>query len=199
MNDETDNEELTPEQIEQALSPGALKAFIRRSNPGGRHPALTQKTLRRLLNALADGLTQRQACVAAGISEASLYKYKSSFPDIDALIETAREKSRQKALSVIKKAGEAGDWRAAESFLKLAFKSDYNPRQAHSGTTINTTVNTAVVCDEETLAKMIEHRKRNMATTPPAVTDRMSTPAEEVAATNGAVEAEILKDDAPTE
>jgi hypothetical protein len=164
-----DNDEnAATEEIEQTLSPETLKAFIRKSNTGGRHPALTQKTLRRLLNALSDGLTQRQACVVAGINEATFYKYKSNFPDLEALIEQAREKARQKALAIIKAAGEAGDWRAAESFLKHSFQGDYSPKRETTHN-ITTNVNTAIgICNEEQRARLIEQRRRLLATTAPS-------------------------------
>ena len=47
-------------------------------------------------------------------------------PDADvAIMAEAREQARQKALAGIKAAGEAGDWRAWEAFLRMSFPADY--------------------------------------------------------------------------
>jgi hypothetical protein len=47
-------------------------------------------------------------------------------------MEAAREEARQKALEGIKAAGERGDWRALEAFLKLSFQHDYRKSDLRS-------------------------------------------------------------------
>ncbi|HWX16457.1 MAG TPA: hypothetical protein VNY07_07710 [Chthoniobacterales bacterium] len=39
--------------------------------------------------------------------------------------------ARRKALAGIKAAGEAGDWRAVETFLLMSFAADYRRRREH--------------------------------------------------------------------
>lgn len=154
-------------------------------------------------------MTQRQACVSVGISEATFYKWKSICPDIEHLLNAARERARKAALAVIKTAGEQGDWRAAEAFLKLAFKQDYNPRQ-EQGTKTSVTINQAVLVDETQRQKLIEQRQRLLSTTPATAPQRRLTSAESVQpeqlngersedALSSEIDGEILKDETPTE
>jgi len=56
---------------------------------------------------------------AAGISEATLGRWREEHTELEPRLLEAREQARQKALAGIKAAGEAGDWRALEAFLSL--------------------------------------------------------------------------------
>ena len=72
----------------------------------------------------------------------------------------SREQARQKALARIKAAGEAGDWRASEAFLRMSFPTDYR-----RNTSVNVTANAAVqqvglACDEEMRARLIALREQ---------------------------------------
>jgi hypothetical protein len=87
----------------------------------GRPTKYTPETVDRLLAALADGLTQKQACLACGIGESTLYGWKKEHLELVTQMAEAREQARQKALAKIKAAGESGDWRASAEFLKLSF------------------------------------------------------------------------------
>ena len=72
----------------------------------------------------------------------------------------AREQARQKALARIKAAGEDGDWRASEAFLRLSFAADY--RQGGS-VNVNATASVqagVIVCDAATRARLIAVRER---------------------------------------
>lgn len=73
----------------------------------------------------------------------------------------AREQARQKALAGIKAAGEAGDWRALEAFLRLSFHADYR-RDASINVTATATNQQALVCDEATRQRLIELRAKIM-------------------------------------
>ncbi len=56
-------------------------------------------------------------------------------------------------------AGEASDWQALDAFLRMSFQADYR-RASNTSVEVNQTVQTAVVCDEETRMKLIAQRER---------------------------------------
>jgi hypothetical protein len=126
-------------------------------NKGGRPSKYTPENVEKLLGAIADGLTIRQSCVAAGIGEQTLRDWQERYPDLDLRLAEARELARQKALASIKAAGEAGDWRAMEAFLRLSFHQDYR-----RDSNINVTAQTGVqlVCDEETRQRIMALRAK---------------------------------------
>ena len=71
------------------------------------------------------------------------------YPDLESRLAEAREQARQKALAGIKAAGEAGDWRALECFLKMSFQ-DYRDK----GTQVQVNTGPQLVCDEETRKRL---------------------------------------------
>src|SRR5262249_40225235 len=70
----------------------------RQQDKGGRPSKYQPETVDRLLEALADGLTIRQACIAAGIGETTLSRWKDEHPELETQLVDAREHARQKAL-----------------------------------------------------------------------------------------------------
>ena len=80
-------------------------------------PSVATPTLHRL--------TKEQACVAAGIGVSTLADWLERYPELAERVGQAREQGRQKALAGIKRAGEDGDWRALEVFLRFSFPADY--------------------------------------------------------------------------
>ena len=113
-----------------AISPNGVaredvSEVIEATNKGGRPSKYEPETIDRILQALADGLTQKQACIASGISENTLANWREQHPELEQRLTEAREQARQKGLAGIKSAGQAGDWRAWEAFLRLSFQSDY--------------------------------------------------------------------------
>jgi hypothetical protein len=126
---------------------------------GGRPSKFQPETIGRLLEALANGLTIRQACIAAGVGESTLSRWKAEHPELVEQLAEAREQARQKALAGIKKAGEA-DWRALAKFLELSFP-EY--RQPHTKIEVNSSAQAQeveVVCDEPTRQAMIAAREQ---------------------------------------
>lgn len=109
----------TPERPRAATPP-----LDRQPPKGGRPTKYSEATVRALCDALSDGMPQRGACVAAGISEKTLAEWLKAYPQLSDVLETARERARFEALKGIKTAGER-DWRATESWLKLTFPGDY--------------------------------------------------------------------------
>jgi hypothetical protein len=125
----------------------------------GRPSKLTPETLERLVKALSDGLTIKQACLAAGIGETTLARWKDEHPGLVPQLEQARERARQDALATIKRAGDT-DWRAKKAFLELSYP-EY--RQPTTKVEVNTSAQAGelqVICTEEQRRAMIEARQR---------------------------------------
>ena len=105
---------------------------------------------------IGDGLTQEQASAAVGISRKTLIRWRQDDPELEDRLISAREKARSKALANIKAAGERGDWRASESFLRLSFWNEYRDR----GTQVNVNApGIQLICDEATRQRLIALRK----------------------------------------
>ena len=113
-------------------------------------------TKARILSALSAGLTQRQAALAAGICERTLFAWKEQHPELAAEMEEAREVARQQALEQIQAAGQK-DWRAWAEWLKLTF-----PEHRQSGHNINVTAQAGIQlkCDEATRERLIALRDK---------------------------------------
>ena len=69
----------------------------------------------------------------------------------------AREVARQKMLQRIKRAAD-DDWRAAAEWLRLTFPADYRRPASNTAVEVNTAVQTGIVCDEATRARLIALR-----------------------------------------
>src|SRR5262249_34325399 len=115
----------------------------------GRPTKYTPETVERLLAALADGLTQKQACLACGIGESTLYGWKKEHAELVTQMDEAREQARQKALAKIKAAGESGDWRASAKFLELSFPEYRQGNSINVNATANAQQAQGVVVTEE--------------------------------------------------
>ena len=138
-------------------------ALIVTPNKAGRPTKYGPETVDRLLAALADGLTQKQACIASGICENTLASWREKHPELEARLAQAREIARRKALAGIKAAGEAGDWRALEAFLRMSFPADYR-RDANINVSATATAQQAgVVCTEEQRQRLLALRERLVA------------------------------------
>src|SRR5262245_46307205 len=126
----------------------------------GRPTKYEPETIGRLLAALADGLNIKQACLAARIGQSTLSDWLERHPELEAQLAEARETARQKALAGIRAAGEAGDWRALEAFLRMSFPSDYRRDASINVSATASSQQAAVVCTEEQRARLIELRER---------------------------------------
>ena len=139
------------------------EAIIGRGNSGnlkaGRPTKFSEETVSRLLAALADGLTQKQACRACGIGESTLRDWREAHSELEERMTEAREQARQKALAQIKAAGEAGDWRASEAFLKLSFQQDYRKPDVQVDVSA-TAGNANIVFTEEQRQRLIAMREK---------------------------------------
>jgi hypothetical protein len=124
---------------------------------GGRPSKYTPETLERLIGAINDGLSLKQSCLAAGISEATLGRWREEHPELEPQLTEAREVCRQKALANIRAAGNAGDWRASAEFLRLSFPKDYR-QGSNTRVEVAATAQTGVVITEEQRKRLIELR-----------------------------------------
>ena len=123
--------------------------IVASDNRAGRPTKYEPERVERLLTAIADGLTQKQACLASGICENTLSNWREEYPELEEQLTQAREQARQKALAGIRAAGEGvkGDWRALEAFLRLSFQGDYR-KDANVNINASSTVQQGVICDE---------------------------------------------------
>jgi Transposase len=137
-----------------------LNTDASRGSKAGRPSKYTNQTIQRILKALADGLTIKEACIASGISEQTLIAWRKKYPELEARLAEARQAVHQKALAGILTAGEK-DWRALEAFLRLSFQEKYRRDfQANTSVEVNTTVQQAVVVDEARRKQLVaQHRK----------------------------------------
>ena len=146
---------------------GAGKAIVEADvltiKRAGRPTKYQPNTVERLLAAMADGLNMKQACLAAGISEATLGRWREEHLELEPRLLEAREQARQKALAGIKAAGEAGDWRALEAFLRMSFPADYRRDASINVSATASSQQAAVVCTEEQRQRLIELRERLLA------------------------------------
>src|SRR5438552_621459 len=102
------------------------------TQPRVHRPKYKAVTVKRLLKYIASGLNITKACIAAGIDRRTYYVWRVSHPELDSLLEKAREECRLRALAAIKVAAK-DDWRAMVEFLKLSYHNDYQ----RNGNTVN--------------------------------------------------------------
>jgi len=108
---------------------------------------------------LADGLTIKQACLACSISESTLSDWRERYADLEARLTEAREQARRKALANIKAAGNNGDWRASEAFLRMSFAADYR-KDASINVRASATAQQGVVITAEDRKRLQERLRR---------------------------------------
>lgn len=115
---------------------------------GGRPRKDNPETVERLLEAIMDGLTIRQGCLAAGIGETTLGRWREEHPDLQSRMEEARETARQKSLASIKAAG-SRDWKAHEAWLRLSFQADYRQPNTKIDVNTNAQAGAVIITDEK--------------------------------------------------
>jgi hypothetical protein len=123
----------------------------------------TPATVRRLLAAIADGLTYKSACITAGIGVTTLADWRRDHPELELRMEEAKEKARHKMLKTIKRAAD-DDWRAAAEYLKLVHAEDYRRVQQQTNQHLHVHGDTHVTLSVEKQAEIREQRRRIIAT-----------------------------------
>lgn len=85
----------------------------------------TQKTIDIILNSMAEGLTQRDSAILAGISEDTLSLWKGQDSDFSEQIRQKQIEYKRKLLKTIEKASEK-DWKACSWLLERKFSEEYS-------------------------------------------------------------------------
>jgi hypothetical protein len=146
----------------------------------GRNPSkYTKQVVSRLLGAIANGLTLKQACVVAGIAQNTLALWRQEHPELVDKIAKAKEIARQKALKAIKAAGENGDWRAWAEWLRFSYPEDYRRKpepqqQKHLHVHGDTGITLSIERQEEIREQI---RRIKATTTPEPANERRIQPA----------------------
>jgi hypothetical protein len=155
-----------------------LDSAIIAVNKAGRPTKYEPETVGCLLAAIADGLNIKQACLATGICENTLGSWRDKHPELELQLEQAREAARQNALAGIKKAGEAGDWRALEAFLRMSYPADYR-RDTNINVAASATAQQATqIITEEQRLRIIKEREQLLRTTQQRPLPQQSTSAD---------------------
>jgi hypothetical protein len=141
-----------------------LQGLVLPKSKGTKPLLLTKPTLRRLLKAIAKGMPLSGACTVAGITTTTLAEWRNEFPQIEELVELAREQLREKLLERIEVAS-ADDWRASDAMLKLAYAQDYRKAQQQTNQHLHLHGDTHVTLSIEKQAELREQRRRILAST----------------------------------
>jgi hypothetical protein len=160
--DDQPKEESVEDQRKRLTRAEVGDAITRARRKGGKAGTLYKpQTVKKLLKAVRDGLTLKQAAVACGIGETTLHGWKHSHPELIPMLEEARERARQRALETIW-AARGDDWRAAESFLKYSYWQDYRTgNQVNVKQETNVAVAVPKTLTEEERMKLIEQREKS--------------------------------------
>lgn len=104
--------------------------------PLGRPTVITSDILRKLEEYFSSGLSDAEACLAAGIGATTLYHYCQKNPDFRERKELLKEHPKIKAKMVINKALDDGDLATAWKYLERK-DPEFRPKRAvdlnHSG------------------------------------------------------------------
>jgi predicted DNA-binding protein (UPF0251 family) len=111
----------------------------------------TPEMVEKIRELIASGLTQEQASAAVGISRKTLIRWRQADDELEDRLISAREEARSKALANIKAAGERGDWRASEAWLRMSYWNEYRER----GPKVQVNTGPQLVCDEATRQRLI--------------------------------------------
>jgi hypothetical protein len=124
----------------------------------GRPTAFTEEAGRAVLRALAVGCTQRTAAGCAGVDDTTVTRWRRRYPDFGAAAATAEATAERSMASVLFEAAMAGDWRAAEAWLKRRRPQEWGDKQQleHSGAVdFETEIAAASVSLDRKLSRML--------------------------------------------
>lgn len=94
----------------------------------GRPSKMNETTLGLLKQGFAVGLTDREACLFAGIHPSTLYNYCNANPEFFDQKELLKEQPKIKAKFVLAEAIEGGDVKAAQWYLERRAKEEFSPK-----------------------------------------------------------------------
>ena len=93
----------------------------------GRKTVITNKTLAKLEDAFLLGHTDQEACIIAGIDEATLYRYCDKNPNFARKKELLKQNPKISARRAIVKAIQKGDISLAKWYLERKSQGEFNP------------------------------------------------------------------------
>lgn len=99
---------------------------IKKSDALKRKYKATSKTIEIILNAISEGLTQRDASILAGISEDTLCLWKRKDSDFSEQIRQKEIEYKRRLLRIVNKGAEK-DWRASLKILERKYPNEYAP------------------------------------------------------------------------
>lgn len=102
---------------------------------GGRPSRITTEIKDRLLQAFAYGLSDREACLYAGIAPSTLYSYCEKHPKFSEQKEELKNRPKLQAKVVIFEALKKGDVNTAKWYLERKAKEEFGNHQTlqHTG------------------------------------------------------------------
>jgi hypothetical protein len=118
------------------------------SNPVGRPPAIDDFVLSQLTNAFMNGATDAQACLYAGISPATLYRYEELHPEFRERKHLLKDNLVLRAKMNIGKAITEGKVSESLWYLERKAKDEFSTRSEHINANIDATQK---LTDEEKL------------------------------------------------
>ncbi len=86
---------------------------------------MTPERVQIITEALADGLTQKEASMLAGIDEDTLCNWKRNNSDFSDKVAKSAIEYKQKLMNTIRKAGEK-DWKACAWLLERKYKREFS-------------------------------------------------------------------------
>lgn len=86
---------------------------------------MTPERVQIITEALADGLTQKEASMLAGIDEDTLCNWKRNNSDFSDKVAKSTIEYKQRLMNTIRKAGEK-DWKACAWLLERKYKRDFS-------------------------------------------------------------------------
>ena len=86
----------------------------------------TQETINIILGSIANGLTQRESAILAGISEDTLSLWKRQDSDFSEQIRQKQIENKLRHINIINKASEK-DWRASTWWLERKYPDEFSP------------------------------------------------------------------------
>ena len=101
----------------------------KKSTRAGRPTVMTEETLNKLTLAFSKGLSDREACLFANISQQTLYNYCNANPAFLELKEHLKEKPQMQAKLNVVDGIERGDIELSKWYLERKNKGEFSTKQ----------------------------------------------------------------------
>ena len=98
--------------------------------PAGRPAKITPEVVKKLTLAFANGLTDQEACLFAGVSKQALYDYCKKHPEFTDHKETLKRQPGMKAKFNLTASIEAGDLDNSKWWLERKCRDEFSTKQS---------------------------------------------------------------------